>query len=244
MPVGQDEHFDSTTSLDLAIRKKPQGAVAADKTVPSYASPLVAEAKAIAQFRFRILVVDDEPSIRETAALILEKEGYEVLTAADGVDALQTLSKSLPDLIISDLNMPRMSGFEFLAVVRQRFPHIATIAISGEYITRDNPSGILADAFLQKGHYTRKDLFHEIVELLAASPIRSERRKGEIAPLFVPRDKAGYLIITCPKCLRPNSLEAAGLNGGLHQTSCQLCGMPVTFEIDHEIEPLTKRNLA
>jgi hypothetical protein len=43
-----------------------------------------------------------------------------------------------------------MSGFEFLAIVRKRFPHIATMAVSGEYITSKNPS-ILADAFLQKG---------------------------------------------------------------------------------------------
>ncbi len=74
--------------------------------------------------------------------------------------------------------------------------------------------------------------------------IRSERRKSEIAPLFVPRDNTGYLIITFPKCLRPNRLEAMGLNGGLHQTTCQLCGMPVSFEINHEIEPLMKRNQA
>ena len=244
MPVGQDEHWDKTTSLELDIRKKPQSTVPAEKTVPSYTSTLVTEAKAVAQFRFRILVVDDEPSIRETAGLMLEREGYEVLTAADGLDGLHAICKSLPDLIISDLNMPRMSGFEFLAVVRERFPHIATIAISGDYITSDNPSGILADAFLQKGHYTRKELFHEIVKLLDASPIRSERMKSEIAPLFVPRDNAGYLIIRCPKCLRPNRLEAMSLNGGIHQTTCQSCGMPVRFEIDHEIEPLMKRNHA
>jgi hypothetical protein len=60
----------------------------------------------------------------------------------------------------------------------------------------------------------------------------------------VPRDKAGYLIITCPKCLRPNRLEAMGLNGGLHETTCQSCGTPVKFEINHEIEPLMKRNHA
>ncbi len=73
-----------------------------------------------------------------------------MLTAADGVEGLHALSKSLPDVIISDLNMPKMSGFEFLAVVRERFPHIATIAMSGGYSTGEKPLGILADAFLQK----------------------------------------------------------------------------------------------
>jgi CheY-like chemotaxis protein len=149
--------------------------------------------------------------------------------------------RSLPDVIISDLNMPRMPGFEFLAVVRQRFPHIATIAMSGGYSTGEIPLGILADAFLQKGRYTVKELFEEVAKLLAASPIRSERKKSDIAPLFVPRDRAGYLIITCPKCLRPNKLEAMSLNGGIHQTICQSCSMPVKFEINHEIEPLIKR---
>ena len=243
MTKNKGEPWDKTTSPELDIWKKPQSTVSADQAAALYESPIT-EAKTIAQFRFRILVVDDEPLLRETAALILESGGYEVLTAGDGVDGLHALSKSLPDLIISDLNMPRMSGFEFLAIVRERFPHIATIAVSGDYITSDNPSGILADAFLQKGHYARKQLFYEIVRLLDASPIRSERRKSEIAPLFVPRDNAGYLIITCPKCLHPNRLEAMGLNGGLHQTTCQSCGMPVGFEIDHEIEPLMKRNHA
>ncbi len=90
------------------------------------------------------------PQYAKPQRLMLEREGYEVLTAADGVDALHALSKSLPDLIISDLNMPRMSGFEFLAVVRERFPHIATIAISGEYIASENPSGSFGGRFPAK----------------------------------------------------------------------------------------------
>ena len=240
----QREPWGKSISPELDIHKIPQHTVAPRKTARSNESVAATDAKGVAQFRFRILVVDDEPSIRETAGQILRSEGYEILTAADGLDGLHALSKSLPDVIISDLNMPRMSGFEFLAIVRKRFPHIATIAMSGEYIPGENPSGILADAFLQKGHYTIEELFKEISRLLTASPIRSEREKRDIAPLFVPRDNAGYLIITCPKCLRPNKLDAMRLNGGIHQTTCNSCHAPVEFEINHEIEPLIKHRRA
>lgn len=240
MPAYRQEHGDRNVSS----QKQPNSIAAGETAAPTYESPLITEAKPVVQFRFRILLVDDEPLIRETAEMILEGEGYEVLTANDGVDGLNALSKSLPDLIISDLNMPRMTGFEFLAIVRQRFPHIATIAMSGGYSPGEMPAGILADAFLQKGNYTIKEISHEVGKLLAASPLRSEGKRSDIAPLFVPRDGAGYLVITCPKCLRPNKLQAMGLNGGLHQTTCQTCGMPVIFEINHEIEPLTERKYA
>ena len=153
MPAYQQEHGDS----NLSSQKQPTSRAACETAAPSYESTLFAEAKAVAQFRFRILVVDDEPSMRETARQILEGEGYEVLTAADGIDGLHALSKSLPDLIISDLNMPRMSGFEFLAVVRQRFPHIATIAMSGGYSTGEMPIGTFGGRFLTEStlHYQR-----------------------------------------------------------------------------------------
>src|SRR5579871_1679519 len=240
MPAYQHEDRDRTVSS----QEQPRSPAVGETLASSLDRPLFANADAATQFRFRILVVDDDLSIRETARLILESEGFEVLTAADGVEGLHSLSKSLPDLIISDLNMPRMSGFEFLAVVRQRFPHIATIAMSGGYSTGEIPLGILADAFLQKGNYTIRELSHQVGTLLAASPLRSEKKKSEITKLFVPRDNAGYLIISCPNCLRPNRLEAMSLNGGLHQTTCPSCRTPVKFEIDHEIEPLMERKHA
>jgi len=242
MPRNEEQDSDRAVSPELDIQKIQEPSTRVNKAPFSTERTLAAESKT-PQFPYRVLVVDDEASIRESAAAILEGEGYEVHTAADGLEGLEALSKSLPDMIISDLDMPRMSGFEFLAVVRKRFPHIPTIAISGEYITSEDAS-FLADAFLQKGHYTIKQLFLEVAKLLAASPIRSEREKSDIAPLFVPRDKAGYLLITCPKCLRPSKLESMGLNGGIHQTLCQSCGSPVNFEINHEIEPLIKRRPA
>jgi CheY-like chemotaxis protein len=233
MPHNQEQDSDRSISPELDVQKIQEPSKGLNTASLFTDSTLAPESK-IPQLLYRVLVVDDEASIRESAAAILAFEGYEVHTAGDGLEGLQALGKSLPDMIISDLDMPRMSGFEFLAVVRKRFPHIPTIAISGEYITSED-SSLLADAFFQKGHYTIKQLFLEVAKLLAVSPIRSEREKSDIAPLCVPRDKAGYLLITCPKCLRPSKLESIALNGGVHQTICQSCGSPVNFEINHEV---------
>lgn len=85
--------------------------------------------------RHRILIVEDERNVRDTLALILQAAGYTVSTAEHGFDALLQLKNSeLPNLIVSDLNMPHMSGFELLSVVRRRFPHIPVIASSGPII--------------------------------------------------------------------------------------------------------------
>jgi CheY-like chemotaxis protein len=81
-------------------------------------------------FSYRVLVVDDDSLLLETSSLILKQRGYEVRTALDGFQALVELRRSKPDLIISDLRMPNMSGFELLSIVRRRFPHIPVVAIS------------------------------------------------------------------------------------------------------------------
>lgn len=126
----------------------------------------------MASSRGRLLIVDDERSIRECISHILEAEGYDVLMAQDGFDALNRLVEPLPDAIISDLNMPRMSGFEFLAVVRQKFPHLPVLAISGEFEGNEVPTGVLADAYLPKGAYTFAQLRAKIRGLVSAPPRR------------------------------------------------------------------------
>ncbi|MGB7620731.1 MAG: response regulator [Terriglobia bacterium] len=120
----------------------------------------------------RLLIVDDEPSMREAVSEILALQGYEVLTARDGLDALDRLVLFLPDVIISDLMMPRMSGIEFLAVVRKRFPQVPVIATSGGFMGDELPPGVLADAFLPKGGYTADQLCGKITELMSAPPTR------------------------------------------------------------------------
>ena len=120
----------------------------------------------------RVLVVDDEAANRELISEILVSEGYDVVTAQDGLDALNQLAEPLPDVIISDLRMPRMSGFEFLAVVRRKYPDVPLIAISGEFEGNDVPPGVPADAYLPKGSFTFDQLRTTITELISAPPSR------------------------------------------------------------------------
>jgi CheY-like chemotaxis protein len=103
-----------------------------------------------AKSKTRILVVEDDISVRLTISQLLSERGYEVTTAADGFDALLRLQQEVPHLILSDLNMPQMSGFELLSVVRRRFPEILVVASSGAYDSSEIPNGVIADAFYAK----------------------------------------------------------------------------------------------
>lgn len=67
--------------------------------------------------------------------------GYDVVAAEDGFRALSQLRKKLPDVVLSDLDMPGMSGFELLSVMRRRFPQISTVAMSGAYVGDELPFG-------------------------------------------------------------------------------------------------------
>ncbi len=68
----------------------------------------------------RILVVEDHKAMLEAIAIILEEEGYTVLTAADGVEALQVMEEVSPDLIVADIMMPRMDGYDLYKAARAR----------------------------------------------------------------------------------------------------------------------------
>jgi len=98
-----------------------------------------------------LLIVDDELSIRTTLSLVLTEIGYSVRTAENGFSALAEILHEIPDILLSDLNMPGMSGFELLSVVRRLYPAIRTVAMSGAFSGNEVPSGIAADAFYHKG---------------------------------------------------------------------------------------------
>src|ERR1700744_205327 len=158
-------------------------------------------------FRCRVLLVDDDPLVLETTAAVVRSFGFSVRTAEDGFVALKILREILPDMILCDLRMPGMSGFELLSIVRRRFPHIPTIAISGEYILASMPLGLLVDHFFQKGGYRPEELLTKIKELIADSPIRPHLGKAEKAPLWIPKRDSNYIVVTCPECLRSTSIS-------------------------------------
>ena len=81
------------------------------------------------QLSGRVLLVDDEPLVRKLISRYLVAAGYVVRVAVDGLDAIGKLRAGPLDLIISDLKMPRMSGTEFLGIVRKRFPQLPVIYI-------------------------------------------------------------------------------------------------------------------
>ena len=161
-------------------------------------------------FAYRILVVDDDETVLETTAAILKNAGYSVNTARDGFEALANLREGIPELLISDLHMPAMSGFELLGVVRKRFPSVIVVATSGQYTPASLPEGVLADRFIPKGDMPPIELLEIVRELIADGPSRPQPVRAEIAPAWLPRSTRGYVVLTCTHCLRSFSILSKG----------------------------------
>ncbi len=185
-------------------------------------------------FKYRILVADSGELSLDSAASLLSREGYVVLTARDGFEALVELRRGVPEIIVAELNMPRMSGFELLAVVRQRFPQIGVVAISDEFCPAgEMPPGVLADRFVRKAANSDFELLETVRELIAELPIRPSYAKPSIAPAWIPRTATGYVVITCTSCLRSSSVRLRDLSFGvLVKDSCLHCGAEIVYRLD------------
>lgn len=132
-------------------------------------------------FKPRILVVDDEPSIRESLGMLLMSVGYDVAIAENGVSAVSPLNAIVPDLIVTDLNMPQMSGIELIAHVRSQHPSIAIVAMSGDYQGTTVPASIIADRFYPKGLHPHH-LLTAIADLITMNPERGNAREMRTQP--------------------------------------------------------------
>src|SRR6201986_288839 len=129
-----------------------------------------------------LLIVDDDVSICKSLSILLAESGYRVRSATDGFSALAEVRSETPDIILSDLNMPGMSGFELLSVVRRRFPVVQVIAMSTTFSGDGVPPGVNADAFYEKG--TNLGGLMQSIEAMTRSERPSDFRHPSLAPIW------------------------------------------------------------
>jgi CheY-like chemotaxis protein len=183
--------------------------------------------------------VDDAPAIRASISTLLTEFGFVVRTAENGFTALAEIRTEIPNILLSDLNMPGMSGFELLSVVRRRYPSIQVIAMSGSFSGEEVPSGVIADAFYQKGCSVRSLL--RIIEGLSQQKLRSSNPSIAASPLWIQRnglDSAGrpYVTITCPECLRSFHELVDGALTPIREAHCIHCRNSVYYAIVDPVE--------
>jgi len=129
----------------------------------------------------QLLLVDDEPGIRESVQAYLEdNEAWQVNTASNAEEALQTIESQIPDLIISDIMMPEVNGYEFLAKLKEdpRYRSIPVVFLTARGMTSDRIQGYESgcDAYLSKP-FDPEELEAIVKNLLSKSETRTS--KGE-----------------------------------------------------------------
>jgi chemosensory pili system protein ChpA (sensor histidine kinase/response regulator) len=136
----------------LVLRPRPQQA------------HVTTQVPAPAAARLKVMVVDDSLTVRKITGRLLEREGYQVLTAKDGVEALEQLSETVPDVMLVDIEMPRMDGFDLTRNVRAdpRLKSVPIIVITSRTADKHRAYAqeVGANAFLGKPYQEEQLLGH------------------------------------------------------------------------------------
>jgi twitching motility two-component system response regulator PilG len=110
---------------------------------------------------FKVMVIDDSKTIRRTAETLLKKEGFEVITATDGFEALSMIADHQPNLILLDIMMPRLDGYQTCALIKHHrvFRHTPVIMLSSKDGLFDRARGrvVGSDNYITKP-FTREEL--------------------------------------------------------------------------------------
>ncbi len=173
-----------------------------------------------------VLLVDNDLFMREVISSHLEDWGLQAIHAEDGIDAIVKLRDTLPKVIISDLEMPRMSGIEFVGIVRRRFPNIPVVALSG-YIAGKFPTNIKPDCWFEKSMLWFPELSQTVSHLARRESNRVDLPQAISFPVRPGPGGDGYFALTCTECLR--SFEVTGTPGHTKSeptdvcTHCQAC---------------------
>jgi two-component system chemotaxis sensor kinase CheA len=154
----------------VALVVNPATIVEAGLAVQGGAGVALAEAKPAGRARPRVLVVDDSITTRTLEQSLLEAAGYDVLTAVDGADAWRLLQERGCDLVVADVEMPRMDGFALCETIRgsQRFKQLPVVLVtaleSPEHRARGLEVG--ADAYIGKSSFDQQNLLDTVTQLI------------------------------------------------------------------------------
>lgn len=121
----------------------------------------------------RILIADDEPNIVLALELLMKREGYEIRTVGDGETALEAARTFHPDLILLDVMMPKMDGYEVCERLRSdpALKHVTIVMLTakGREVEKEKGMALGADLYITKPFSTR-DVVQRVKELLASKP--------------------------------------------------------------------------
>lgn len=122
----------------------------------------------------KILLVEDDNNLREIYEARLQAEGYEIVSAKDGEEALVVAKKERPDLIIADVMMPRVSGFEMLDIIRNtpelKEVHVIMLTALGQAEDKTRADSLGADRYMVKSQVTLEDIVKAASDVLAGIP--------------------------------------------------------------------------
>lgn len=187
-----------------------------------------------------LLIVDDDGALLHLLSLIMTHSGFDVRTAQDGFAALAAIRAEIPDILLSDLYMPGMSGFELLSVVRRRFPMIPVIAMSSSYSGTGVPAGVAADAFYEKA--TDLNALLGVVNGIRVVPDGIfEITRSRMEPVWLPWQAEGgedsSLVLTCPECLRSFHPMRSGPTMIIHEAECIYCSTVIPYALVRSVNP-------
>lgn len=189
----------------------------------------------------RLLIVDDDPSLLRAVAVCLRGEGYEVDTARSGDEALVHIAQSLPDLIVSDIRMPRMDGYALARHLRNnpRTDLIPVIFLTAKDESSERIAGIRSgvDAYLTKPFEP-----DELIAVIGNILRRVERTHAEIARLIGSNTRE-HLAFTDEELTEAEERIAAAVASGLsNKEIASELGLSVRTVENHISHILAKKN--
>ncbi|MEK7735496.1 MAG: sigma-54 dependent transcriptional regulator, partial [Nitrospirota bacterium] len=127
----------------------------------------------------KILIVEDEKSMREVLGILLEGEGYDVTLAAGGIDGISLLNKDIFDMVITDINMPKVNGFEILKKVRETSPDTLVIMITAFGTTESAIEAMQLGAY----DYIHKPFKIDEIRLVVKKALEKRKLSEEVSIL-------------------------------------------------------------